>query len=110
MKKRVPGYCLVPTCLALSLPARSGCSVHLVFGGLQHHTELALQAGQRVSRRHGEGEALQDPGQEEEKLHLGQSLPQTDPDAGAEWQVAGRWDDQTCALTVQEPSCGEEQV
>lgn len=92
-------------CLAIPLPARSGQGVHLVHGRLEDHTELALQTGQRVAWWDREGEALQDPGQEEEELHLCQGLSQTHPDSSTERQVAGRWDDQTCAFTVQEPTC-----
>lgn len=98
------------TQMAPCLPAWSRGGIHLVFGWLEHHTKLALQTGQRVSWWDSEGEALQDPGQEEEKLHLCQGLTQTHPDASTERQVAGRWDDQTCAFTVQKPSCGKRQV
>lgn len=88
-----------------ALPAGSGRGVHRVLGRLEDHAELAVQTGQGVARRHGEGEALQDPGQEEEDLHLSQGLAQTHPDPGAERQVAGRRDDQAGAVTVQEPTC-----
>lgn len=96
----------ISMCLPLvSLPAWSGCSGHLVLSWLEDHTKFALQTGQRVAWWDREGEVLQDLGQEEEELHLGQGLAQTHPDTCTKWQVAGRWDDQTCAITVQEPTC-----
>lgn len=96
----------VSTCLAfVSLPVGSELGVHLVLGRLEDHTKLALQTGQRVAWWDREGIPLQDPGQEEEELHLCQGLAQTHPNPRTKWQVAGRRDDQTCGFTVQEPTC-----
>lgn len=71
------------------MAARSGCGFHCILDRLQDHAELPLQTRERLTRWDGEREALQDPGQEEEKLHFGQSLPQTNPEPGSERQVAG---------------------
>lgn len=86
----------------LPLPTRPGSGGHLVLDGLQHHPELALQTGQTTLRRDGEAEALQDPRQDEEELHLGQGLAQTHPGPRPEGQVAGGGDDHRRAVTVQE--------
>lgn len=94
-------------CLALvSCPVWSDCGVHLVLGWLQDHSELSLQTGQTVAWWDGQSEALQDPGQEEEELHLGQGLTQTHSQPSTKGQVAGWWDRRSCAVTVQEPACG----
>lgn len=83
------------------LPAGSGRGGHLVLDGLQHHPELPLQTGQGTPWRDGEAEALQDPRQDEEELHLGQGLAQTHPGPRPKGQVAGRGDDHRRAVTVQ---------
>lgn len=87
---------------ALCLPARPGRGGHPVLDGLQHHSELALQAGQKTARWDGEAEALEDPGQDEEELHLGQGFTQTHPRSCTEGQEAGGRDDHGGALTVEE--------
>lgn len=91
--------------LALPLPAWSGHGVHFVLDWLEDHTKLALQTGQWVPWWDRECEALEDPGQEKEELHLGQDLTQTHPDPSTKRQVTGWWDDQSCAFTVQKPTC-----
>lgn len=93
---------LVPNSQAPPLPARPGRGGHLVLDGLQHHSELALQTGQKSVRWDGEAEALQDPGQDQEELHLGQSFTQTHPGSRAEGQVAGRRGDDGGAFAVEE--------
>lgn len=62
-------------CLALmSCPVWSDCGIHLVLGRLQDHSELSLQTWQIMAWWDSQSEALQDPGQEEKELHLGQGL------------------------------------
>lgn len=97
--------CLVLNGHVAALPARSGGGGHLVPRRLEDHAKLPLETGQRVPSGDGEGEALQDPRQEEEELHLSQGLAQTHPDPHSKWQVAAGRDPHSGAFTVQEASC-----